>query len=121
MKLTLYVDWYGVDDDDLIKQQKSIVELPNNDGYHLFEAWMHLSRCERVDYRIVDGVIEGLYDIIVEVMEERYIELIAGVADIIQIGSRNMQNYPLLTACAKTGKPIDPSIKYNITVAAANL
>jgi hypothetical protein len=72
MKLTLYVDWYGVDDDDLIKQQKSIVELPNNDGYHLFEAWMHLSRCERVDYRIVDGVIEGLYDIIVEVMEERY-------------------------------------------------
>ena len=44
--------------------------------------------------------------IITEVMEERYIELIAGVADIIQIGSRNMQNYPLLTACAKTGKPI---------------
>ena len=44
--------------------------------------------------------------IITEVMEEKYIELIAGVADIIQIGSRNMQNYPLLTACAKTGKPI---------------
>ena len=44
--------------------------------------------------------------IITEVMEEKYIELIAGVADILQIGSRNMQNYPLLTACAKTGKPI---------------
>jgi len=24
----------------------------------------------------------------------------------LQIGTRNMQNYPLLTACAKTGKPI---------------
>ena len=44
--------------------------------------------------------------IITEVMEERYIELIAKVADILQIGSRNMQNYPLLTACAKSGKPI---------------
>tara|TARA_B100001057_G_C22804430_1_gene932770 strand:- start:319 stop:1212 length:894 start_codon:yes stop_codon:yes gene_type:complete len=44
--------------------------------------------------------------IITEIMEEKYLELIAGVADILQIGSRNMQNYPLLTACAKTGKPI---------------
>lgn len=44
--------------------------------------------------------------IITEVMEEKYIPLIAEVADILQIGSRNMQNFPLLTACAKTGKPI---------------
>ena len=34
--------------------------------------------------------------IITEVMEERYIELIAKVADILQIGSRNMQNLELL-------------------------
>ena len=39
-------------------------------------------------------------------MEEKYLELISSVADILQIGSRNMQNYPFLTACAKTGKPI---------------
>ena len=44
--------------------------------------------------------------IITEVMEEKYIPLVAEVADILQIGSRNMQNYPFLTACAKTGKPI---------------
>ena len=44
--------------------------------------------------------------VITEVMEEKYLELISGVADILQIGSRNMQNYPFLTACAKTGKPI---------------
>lgn len=44
--------------------------------------------------------------IITEVMEERYISLIAEASDILQIGTRNMQNYPLLTACAKTGKPI---------------
>ncbi len=44
--------------------------------------------------------------IITEIMEVKYLELISGVADILQIGSRNMQNYPLLTACAQTGKPI---------------
>ena len=44
--------------------------------------------------------------IITEVMEEKYINLISEVTDIIQIGSRNMQNFPFLTACAKTGKPI---------------
>tara|TARA_Y200000002_G_scaffold131739_1_gene108562 strand:+ start:47084 stop:47977 length:894 start_codon:yes stop_codon:yes gene_type:complete len=44
--------------------------------------------------------------IITEIMEVKYLELISSVADILQIGSRNMQNYPLLTACAKTGKPI---------------
>lgn len=44
--------------------------------------------------------------VITEVMEEKYLGLVAEVADIIQIGSRNMQNYPFLTACAKTGKPL---------------
>ena len=44
--------------------------------------------------------------IITEVMEEKFIPLISEVADILQIGSRNMQNYPLLSECAKTQKPI---------------
>ena len=39
-------------------------------------------------------------------MEERYLDLIGDTADILQIGSRNMQNFPLLTACAKTQIPI---------------
>ncbi len=44
--------------------------------------------------------------IITEVMEEKFIPLVAEVADILQIGARNMQNYPFITACAKTGKPL---------------
>ena len=48
-------------------------------------------------------------------MEEKYLNLICEVTDIIQIGSRNMQNYPFLTACAKTGKPIMHSTK-SVTV-----
>ncbi len=44
--------------------------------------------------------------IITEVMEERYLDLICEVTDILQIGSRNMQNYPLISAAAKTQKPM---------------
>jgi 3-deoxy-7-phosphoheptulonate synthase len=44
--------------------------------------------------------------VITEVMEERYLPMVCEVADVLQIGSRNMQNYPFLTACARTGKPI---------------
>ena len=44
--------------------------------------------------------------IITEVMEEKYLDMICDVADILQIGSRNMQNYPLITEAAKTNKPI---------------
>jgi len=39
-------------------------------------------------------------------MKEKFIPLIAEVEDILQIGTRNMQNYPLLTAYTKTQKPI---------------
>jgi len=44
--------------------------------------------------------------IITEVMEAKYLDDICGVADVLQIGARNMQNYPLLIDCAKTGFPI---------------
>ena len=44
--------------------------------------------------------------VITEIMEESKIDAVAEVADIMQIGTRNMQNFPLLTAVAKTGKPI---------------
>ena len=54
------------------------------------------------------GIAKEKYKIpvITEVMEEKYLPLICEVADILQIGSRNMQNYPLITACAKTQKPL---------------
>lgn len=44
--------------------------------------------------------------IITEIMDQHLIDIISEHTDIIQIGSRNMQNYPLLSECAKTGKPI---------------
>ena len=49
--------------------------------------------------------VSGL-PVVTEVMEEKYIDLVCEVADILQIGTRNMQNFPFLTSCARTNKPI---------------
>ncbi len=42
---------------------------------------------------------------ITEVMAPEDVPLVAAHADILQIGSRNMQNYPLLIAAGKSGHP----------------
>ena len=54
------------------------------------------------------GIAKEKYDlpVITEVMEEKFLPMICEVADILQIGSRNMQNYPLISAAAKTQKPL---------------
>ncbi len=44
--------------------------------------------------------------VVTEVMDTRQIELVAGYADMIQIGSRNMQNYPLLKEAGMCRKPV---------------
>ena len=44
--------------------------------------------------------------IVTEVLSERDVEHVAGVADILQIGARNAQNFQLLIEAAKSGKPI---------------
>ena len=44
--------------------------------------------------------------IVTEVMEISRIETIAPYADIFQVGARNMQNYSLLKALGRSGKPI---------------
>lgn len=44
--------------------------------------------------------------VITEVMDEAHIDVVSEYADIIQIGARNMQNFRLLEAVGRTGKPI---------------
>ena len=44
--------------------------------------------------------------IVTEVMDARDIDDVAEVADVIQIGARNMQNYPLLTEAGRSGIPV---------------
>lgn len=44
--------------------------------------------------------------IITEVMSDRDVDLIAHYADIMQVGARNMQNFMLLKALGKCGRPV---------------
>ncbi|HVK59100.1 MAG TPA: 3-deoxy-7-phosphoheptulonate synthase [Candidatus Kapabacteria bacterium] len=44
--------------------------------------------------------------VITELLSQDHAELIAEYTDIIQIGARNAQNFQLLIAAAKTGKPV---------------
>jgi len=44
--------------------------------------------------------------IVTEVMSPQYVPMVSSYADILQIGARNMQNYPLLEAVGKTSKPV---------------
>jgi 3-deoxy-7-phosphoheptulonate synthase len=44
--------------------------------------------------------------IVTEVMEPAMVAPVAAVADVLQIGSRNMQNFPLLRAAGHAGRPI---------------
>ena len=44
--------------------------------------------------------------IITELLSEQQAELVAEFADILQIGTRNAQNFQLLIAAARTGKPV---------------
>ena len=44
--------------------------------------------------------------VITELLSENHADMVAEYADILQIGARNAQNFQLLIAAAKTGKPV---------------
>ena len=44
--------------------------------------------------------------VVTEALEPETVDAVAEYADIIQIGARNMQNYPLLRRAGKSGKPV---------------
>jgi 3-deoxy-7-phosphoheptulonate synthase len=62
---------------------------------------------EQVGLEILAEVrgITGL-GIVTEVMDPREVETVASYADMLQIGSRSMQNFPLLTEVGRSGVPV---------------
>jgi 3-deoxy-7-phosphoheptulonate synthase len=44
--------------------------------------------------------------IVTEVMDTRQVEVVAGHADVLQVGARNMQNFALLTEVGRTHRPV---------------
>jgi 3-deoxy-7-phosphoheptulonate synthase len=60
---------------------------------------------EALEYLAEAGRETGL-PTITEVMEPGQVDVVAAHADILQIGTRNMQNYSLLNAVGKAGMPV---------------
>lgn len=44
--------------------------------------------------------------VVTEVVDVRLVEQVAKYADVLQVGARNMQNFPLLQEVGRTGKPV---------------
>jgi len=51
------------------------------------------------------GAATGL-PVVTEVMSPEEVDLVADHANMLQVGARNMQNYPLLRRLARTGRPV---------------
>jgi len=58
-----------------------------------------------LDYLATAGRATGL-PVVSEVVDVRLVEFVASRVDMLQVGARNMQNFPLLEEIAKTGKPV---------------
>ncbi len=60
---------------------------------------------EGLEYLAEAREVTGL-PVVTEVMSPDAVPLVARYADMLQIGARNMQNYPLLRAVGRYGKPV---------------
>jgi len=54
--------------------------------------------------------------VITEVMEPNQVDIVAEYADILQVGTRNMQNYSLLTAVGRVTRPVMLKRGYGATI-----
>src|ERR1700728_2157824 len=54
--------------------------------------------------------------IVTEVIDQRDVDLVASYADMLQVGTRNMQNFPLLQAVGGIGKPVMLKRGMNATI-----
>ncbi len=54
--------------------------------------------------------------VITEVMEPSQVDIVAEYADILQVGTRNMQNYSLLTAVGRVARPVMLKRGYGATI-----
>jgi 3-deoxy-7-phosphoheptulonate synthase len=72
---------------------------------------------EKVGLELLQKVKEKYgIPIITEVVDARYVNMVSNVADILQVGSRNMQNFTLLTALGKSRRPVVLKRGFSCTV-----
>lgn len=110
--LTVIAGPCAVEDIDLLTQLA--VNLKGM-GVHILRGGAYKPRSSPYDFQGLKerglkilqeaGRIAGL-PVITEVTDPREIEKVHDYADILQIGSRNMQNFPLLQEAGKLSKPV---------------
>jgi len=97
------------------EQILTIAEILKNQGIKFFRAGAYKPRSSPYAFQgLKEKGLEYLAEvksqfgltIITELLNPHNIAEVADVADIIQIGARNMQNFALLEEVGKTGKPI---------------
>ncbi len=54
--------------------------------------------------------------VVTEVVDPADVDLVASYADMLQVGTRNMQNFPLLQAVGSAGKPVMLKRGFNATI-----
>jgi 3-deoxy-7-phosphoheptulonate synthase len=70
---------------------------------------------EALQYLVEAREATGL-PILTEARDVQHVELVAEVADAIQIGARNMQNYEVLRAAGQSGKPVLLKRNFSATI-----
>ena len=55
---------------------------------------------------LADARAETGLPVVTEVIDVRLVDLVARYADMLQVGSRSMQNFPLLVEVGRSGKPV---------------
>jgi len=55
---------------------------------------------------LAEARLDSGLPVVTEVMDTRDVEMVAEVADMLQVGARNMQNFSLLKAVGRTRKPV---------------
>ncbi len=97
------------------KQALTIAAAVKRSGAHLFRGGAYKPRTSPYSFqglgeeglKILARVREetGL-PVVTEVMDETTFDLVVEYADVIQIGTRNMQNYSLLRRAGQTNRPV---------------
>ena len=97
------------------EQTLTAAHAVNNAGATMFRGGAYKPRSSPYSFRglgrqglilLAEAKAQTGLPIVTEVLDARDIELVAEVADVVQIGARNMQNYTLLTEVGMSGIPV---------------
>lgn len=78
-------------------------KIAQMDGVHALRAMYRKPRTNPEDFQ---GLGLSILPVVSEILSATDLEPTRGIVDILQIGSRNMSNFDLITACHKDGRPI---------------